>query len=106
MQLGQTADPSIGFDPYGETFTGRPEPDPVTFAADGGSSGGTPQLLIDPATAAMLAQEFGPAVVVDDLVADVAVGTPVSVEPDPKLSLVAVGIGVALVGGALWYFSR
>ena len=106
MQLGQVADPSIGFYPHGE---GRPEPEsPVTLAADPPPPQLDP-LLIDPATAAMLTQEFGPAVVADDFrppPLSVELPPPEKVEPDPTMSLVAVGIGVALIGGALWYFSR
>lgn len=97
MQLGQTPDPSIGFDPYGPTFYDpRPHHGRVTLAAE-------PQpLRVDPATAAMLAQEFGPATLTPGVVGTPATFAPV--ESDPKLSLLAVGIGVALVGGALWYF--
>ena len=87
--------------------------DPGSFAANGGIVEGDPSLTgkhgptvtlkIDPATAAMLAAEFGPSVVVGD---DVSITPEIEfVETDKKLSLVAVGLGVVIVGGALWYFT-
>lgn len=87
--------------------------DPGDFDADGGIVEGDPSLtgkhgptsalMIDPATAVMIAAEFGPGVIVDEPVSF----TPEIefVETDKKLSLVAVGLGVAIVGGALWYFT-
>lgn len=101
MQLGQTADPSIGFYPNSDDEGGwfRPLTEVRPSA----------RYRIDPATAAMLNDEFRGAPLTaeptpQDFTLPPRAGEPV--ETDRQMSLVAVGIGAALVLGSLWYFNR
>lgn len=94
MPNGQT--PDLGFDP------GPYEGDP------GGGVYADPSFVgqkVDPATALILAQElpgFAPQV-------NEVVGTPATFDPvdeGGKIPIVAVGVGLTLLVGTLWYFNR
>ena len=98
MPNGQT--PDLGFDPgpYGDDPGGGVYDDP-SFA--GGQK-------VDPATALMLRQELpGLAPEYDEVVGTPMYVSPPEEEPEgDKIPIVAVGAGVALLVGTLWYFNR
>lgn len=94
MQLGQP--PDLGFDP------GAYEGDPGGGVYDDPSFVGQ---KVDPETESILAQELpGFGLQVDEVVGTPAIFDPV--DEDTKIPMVAVGVGLTLLVGTLWYFNR